>query len=222
MRASVCLLLWLVGASVALANEEKRCNADVVLGYCKATQFGQNGLSMIGPTNTTCAAMAWRNSWYLYGEDDRVPPKELKAPVDNVEVVTDRGVVMPTVGYEPVHQAEVEIQQCWTLHIIKDRKDRPLKIEDTKTPVTYTCTDNAPALRQVLPQLSASTEIRIDPFAHSILFFGAMLRMVPHAASNYTGISHDFAASIHKQTGAYTVTLPNGQTLSGVCGAPLK
>jgi hypothetical protein len=223
MRASFCLLLWLLGASsLAQANEERHCNADVVLGRCKATQFGHNGVSMIGPTSTTCAALAWKNSWIRYGEDDSVPPKELQPAVEKAEVVTDDGVEMPTYGSEPVHQAQVEIQGCWALKIIKSRSDRPPKIDDAKTPVTYSCPESPPALWQLLPQLDRTGEVRIDPTGKQpqMRFFGAILRLVPHAASNYTAINHDFAVSIHKQTGAYTITLPDGQTLSGGCTPP--
>ena len=152
--------------------------------------------------------MHWITGW------PRDDSEELRDIRDHAEVIPPRGVALPVDG---VRQAASEIHACWVLKPLEREEAPPTKIKDARQPIDASCSEISEHLATELPMLTDVGRVRIDARQGKMYFFGADLRLVPHAGGAYLGIRREFAVTLHKSDGTFRIVLPQGRILTGSC-----
>jgi hypothetical protein len=151
--------------------------------------------------------MHWITGW------PREDSEDLRDVRDHAQVVPPRGVALPIDG------AASEIHACWVLKPLAGEEAPPTKIKDAREPFDTSCPETPQHLATELPMLTDIGRVRLDARQGKMYFFGADLRLVPHAGSAYLGIRREFAVTLHKSDGTFRIVLPQGRILTGSCGS---
>jgi hypothetical protein len=186
-------------------------------GVLATMNSNRDGVHVIHSGENACAAMLWMVGWPAHsaGPEGDDLSEQLTDIEHRAEVVPPEGTSLPQRGV-PTSQ----IEACWVLQEIRDKGERPVKVPDARKVLELTCSSNAADLTSVSPTLSAIGRVSLNWRARELNFFGVRLVLVPHAGSAYLAISRDFAVTLQKRTGAYSIVLPDGRTLNGTCDLP--